>query len=631
MILDNLRISRKLTIGFAAVVLTVVGVGAASYASLQSLETSRRQADRAQQLVAAVEGAKFFLARQENSYRGFLLSGQDYYVERIERHRGNFKKQLAAASVLGDAKEKAQLKDVEAAADRWHSQVVEAGRLLAADPATHAQAVAMVGPDALADELITPAEDGIEAVFNANTKRLQTLAAHQATVTRNAYLSLAGGIGLGVLIALILAGLLSRAIATPVTALTNAMRKLAGGDFTAEVPARGRKDEVGLMAEAVAVFKEAGVEKLRLEGLTAEQRKAAEAERASNEAARASAAAELAKVVAALGLGLDRLSAGDLTHRISESFPDSYRKLRDDFNDAMGHLQNAMSVVVGNVRAIRAGSGEIASAADQLSHRTEQQAASLEETAAALEQITATMKKSASGATECAGVVQSARGEAQSSGTVVAEAVAAMSEIERSAKEISSIIGVIDEIAFQTNLLALNAGVEAARAGEAGKGFAVVASEVRALAQRSADAAKEIKTLIATSSSQVGKGVDLVGQTGASLDRIIQRVTQINGLVTDMAASAQEQARGIAEVNTAVVQMDQLTQQNAAMVEESTAASHKLRGDADMLDNSISRFDVGGGAAASTAANTQQRPARSTPMLKTVGSAAKPSEEWEDF
>jgi methyl-accepting chemotaxis protein len=644
MILDNLRISRKLTLGFAAVVLTLIGMGGWTFYTLDMLGQARAEAARAAEVTARLEEAKFFLARQENSYRGYLLSADPYYLERIAKHRGNFKKRLAAATELVTDEPSAvkTLQDVGAAADAWHAQVVETGQVLAADPLTRQQAVDMVGPDGAADGLIAPAEDGIEALFEVKSKEGEALEARQAEVTRTAYLTLAGCILLAALIAAGLGMLLTRAIARPVTQLTEAMRKLAAGDYTAEVPAQGRRDELGLMSDAVTVFKDAGIEKLRLEGLTAEQRKAADEERARNEAAKARAAQELADVVAALGTGLERLSVGDLTHRIDRAFPDQYEKLKADFNEAMGQLETAMAVVLGNVRGIRSGSGEIATAADHLSRRTEQQAANLEETAAALDEITATVRKSAEGATECAKVVQEARSDAQSSGTVVAEAVAAMGEIEKSAGEIGSIIGVIDEIAFQTNLLALNAGVEAARAGEAGKGFAVVAMEVRALAQRSAEAAKEIKTLISASSQHVGRGVELVDRTGSFIERIVDRVAQIDGLVTEIAAGAQEQSKGIAEVNNAVNQMDQLTQQNAAMVEESTAASHALSQEADVLDRSVARFKVSGKPAAAAPVAPAAAPQRTVPAMKTVGtgsaavrkpqpSATAAEDNWEEF
>jgi len=639
MLLDNLRISRKLTVGFAAVVLTLVGMGGWTFYTLNTLGAARAQTAKANEVIATLEQAKFYLARQENSYRGYLLSRDMYYMERVAKHRGNFKKRLEAGSaLLADRPEDQKvLQGVGVAADKWHDQVVVAGKVLADDPLTLQQAVDMVGPDGAADGLIAPAEDGIEALYEATNKRMETLVARQAAVTRTAYITLAACIGLAVLIATALGVLLTRAIARPVTALTEAMRKLASGDYTVEVPAQGRRDELGLMSDAVSVFKDAGVEKLRLEGLTAEQRKAADEERARNEAAKAKAAAELSAVVAALGEGLERLSAGDLRHRIEIAFPAEYEKLKADFNGAIGQLESAMAVVLGNVRAIRAGSSEMATAADHLSRRTEQQAANLEETAAALEEITATVKASASSATQCAGVVQAAREDAQSSGSVVSEAVAAMSEIETSAKEISNIIGVIDEIAFQTNLLALNAGVEAARAGEAGRGFAVVASEVRALAQRSADAAKEIKTLISTSSAQVGRGVALVDQTGEFLQRIVERVAQIDTLVSEIATGAQEQSRGIAEVNTAVSQMDQLTQQNAAMVEESTAASHALSHEADVLDSSVTRFQVS--AVVESKAPPARKPQQTVTAMKTSGAggaARKPApapeaDSWEEF
>ncbi|KAK0350687.1 hypothetical protein LTR94_028022, partial [Friedmanniomyces endolithicus] len=321
-----------------------------------------------------------------------------------------------------------------------------------------------------------------------------------------------------------------------------------------------------------------------------------EQERAAREAEKAAEAEADRVTIEALGRGLAAMADGDLTYRIETEFAPKAAQLKTDFNAAIAQLQQALSVVVGNIAGIRSGAGEISQAADDLSRRTEQQAAGLEETAAALDEITATVNKTASGARQASDVVQAAKGDAETSGVIVRDAVQAMQAIEGSSDQISQIIGVIDEIAFQTNLLALNAGVEAARAGEAGRGFAVVASEVRALAQRSAEAAKEIKTLISTSSTQVGSGVKLVGQTGEALQRIVDRVAEIDGLVSEIAASAQEQAIGLAEVNTAVNQMDQVTQQNAAMVEQSTAASHSLAQEAQSLQASVARFKVGSAA-----------------------------------
>jgi methyl-accepting chemotaxis protein len=251
-----------------------------------------------------------------------------------------------------------------------------------------------------------------------------------------------------------------------------------------------------------------------------------------------------------------------------------------------------MSAVSGNTQAIRAGAGEISTAADDLSRRTEHQASSLEETAAALEQITVTVKKTAEGAKHARDIVSAAKVDADKSGEVVREATAAMTGIDKSSKQISEIIGVIDEIAFQTNLLALNAGVEAARAGDAGRGFAVVASEVRALAQRSAEAAKQIKGLISASTAQVDQGVRLVTKTGEALGRIVAQVVEINAVITDIAASAQEQSTGLEQVNTAVNEMDQVTQKNASLVEEMTAAAHGLAGKSEELAGLVARYQI---------------------------------------
>jgi methyl-accepting chemotaxis protein len=327
-----------------------------------------------------------------------------------------------------------------------------------------------------------------------------------------------------------------------------------------------------------------------------------EEERARLQAAREAAERSQAAVMGALGQALSRLSARDLNSRITIEVGPEFQALKDDFNNAVSALEAAIKAVSESTESVAGGVDQIGAAADDLSRRTEQQAANLEQTAAALEQITATVQKSAEGARQASQVVATAKAQAQRSAEVMEQAQGAMGAIESSAQQISQIIGVIDEIAFQTNLLALNAGVEAARAGDAGKGFAVVASEVRALAQRSADAAKEIKTLISTSAEQVERGVALVGQTGEALGGIVGQVADIDGLVTEIAASAQEQATGLHQVNTAVNQMDQLTQQNAAMVEQTTAATHTLRAQASDLGELVGGFAVSADAAAAKAA-----------------------------
>ncbi len=361
---------------------------------------------------------------------------------------------------------------------------------------------------------------------------------------------------------------------------------------------------------------------------------AVEAERARVQALQARAALEQTEVLTATGRGLTALADGDLLFRIHEDFPGQYAALKSDFNTAMGKLEDAMAIISRSAAEMQSGSGEMSQAADDLSRRTEQQAATLEETAAALDQITATVRLTADGARRADVVVTGARQDAETSGQVVTRAVVAMGDIEQSANQITQIIGVIDEIAFQTSLLALNAGVEAARAGDAGRGFAVVASEVRALAQRSAGAAKEIKALISASTSQVRDGVGLVGQTGEALAGIVSRVAEIAGLIGEISASAHEQSTALGEVNTAVNRMDQTTQQNAAMVEQSTAASHNLSNEARQLAQLVGRFRTGpaaaSGAPADSAAVTRfPAPRRAGRAALAAAPASQP--EWEEF
>ncbi|SFE08867.1 methyl-accepting chemotaxis protein [Roseivivax sediminis] len=350
------------------------------------------------------------------------------------------------------------------------------------------------------------------------------------------------------------------------------------------------------------------------------------------------AEAERITVVDKLRIALSNLSDGDLTARIEDPFAPNYEDLRVDFNAAMDKLETALVEILDSASNIRNETGDISNTADSLSKRTESTAATLEQTAAALDMLTNSVRHTADGATQADKAVSAARVNAEESGGVVVETVAAMDQIASSSEEITSIIKVIDDIAFQTNLLALNAGVEAARAGDAGRGFAVVASEVRALAQRSSDAAREIKELIAESGSQVQKGVDLVGRTGKALQQIANSVTEISTLVSDIAGSAQQQSINLEEINGSVTNLDQSTQQVAARLEETTAASEALRNDAVLLVDTLARFKLRGDV---SDARKVQAPTplperavagtRATSTAPTFEPTPQATEKWADF
>ncbi|MDE2405376.1 MAG: methyl-accepting chemotaxis protein [Sphingomonadales bacterium] len=413
------------------------------------------------------------------------------------------------------------------------------------------------------------------------------------------------------------ASLAADRIAGPIVAMVESFEALAAGDTARPVPHTDQADCVGRLARCMATFR---------------------ANRIENDEARA----DQHKVVDALSRALRALSENVLDCRIEQPLPGAYEALRVDFNAAVGSLSGAIGSVRASADAVLSGSDEIRAASDDLSRRNEQQAASLEETAAAMSRVTEGVKDTAKSAVEVKRSIGDAHREASEGGAVVARAVEAMAGIERSAQEINQIIGVIDGIAFQTNLLALNAGVEAARAGDAGKGFAVVANEVRALAQRSADAAKDIKALITTSTEQVASGVTLVGETGTLLSRIVSRVGEITDLITGIAESAETQAESLDHVNTAVVEMDRVTQKNAAMVEQATAASRSLAEEAREMHGVVARFRTGPqGQARAVApaprvtASVPAAHARAVPPPSPVTSGALAlqvaGDDWSDF
>jgi methyl-accepting chemotaxis protein len=458
--------------------------------------------------------------------------------------------------------------------------------------------------------------------------------------TRFVYISTIAGVLFAVAIALGAAWLSLRRVTRPITDITASMNALASGDTQMAIPHAGRHDEIGEMAAAVAIFRDNALERQRLERETEANRSMSERERIAREEQKAREAAEVSFAVDGLAQGLKSLSNGDMTVRLEQPFAGQLDQLRVNFNESVGKLQTALRSVGENARMIDAGANEIRSAAEDLSKRTEQQAASVEETAAALEQVTTAVKDSAVRAGEAGKLVDQTRAGAERSGDIVRQAVAAMQAIESSSSEITNIIGVIDDIAFQTNLLALNAGVEAARAGEAGKGFAVVAQEVRELAQRSANAAREIKALITASGDKVRDGVSLVGQTGKALEAIVSEVQLINQNVASIVVSTREQSTGLTEINTSVNQMDQGTQQNAAMVEQTTAASHSLASQAAALNGLLAQFRLGEAAGAPRAATTASRPsasparalgARIASAFGSGASAAAVKQEWSEF
>ncbi|MCJ8520332.1 methyl-accepting chemotaxis protein [Pseudorhizobium tarimense] len=415
------------------------------------------------------------------------------------------------------------------------------------------------------------------------------LSAEVSSTIQFAVVGMLIGIAVAVVLALTIA---QKGITGPMARLRERMASLAAGETRAGIDGLDRKDEIGQMAEAVEVFRHNAIERTRLEQEADDNRSLSEKERIEREAAKAREVADVKFAVDHIAQALSHLSNGNVSYRIEHPFTAALDGVRNDFNASASKLQSALEQVAENARSIQAGSAEIKAAADDLAKRTEQQAASVEETAAALEEITTAVKDAARRAQEAGALVARTRKGAEVSGTVVQNAVRAMEQIENSSGEIGNIIGVIDEIAFQTNLLALNAGVEAARAGDAGKGFAVVAQEVRELAQRSANAAKEIKALIKASNEQVQNGVRLVGETGKALTTIVSEVQEINRNVNAIVESAQEQSSGLQQINTAVNTMDQDTQKNAAMVEEQTAASHGLARDAASLNELLAQFKL---------------------------------------
>jgi methyl-accepting chemotaxis protein len=478
--------------------------------------------------------------------------------------------------------------------------------------------------DAIAtlSKMVAPAEAGVQAALkqfheaaDQNSTKKETFIQTTSSTITWIVVGLAAFLVVG--LAILAYAIVQRGVVRPITAMTGAMREPASGNFDVVLPGLGRKDEIGDIAGAVEDFKVKASEKAQLEADETFRRQKTEAEAQAKVAEeRAALAEEQAQVVQSLGEGLKSLSAGDLTFRLSD-FPEAYKQIRDDFNTAISGLQETIQAIALATREVASTAAEISTSTTDLSQRTEEQAAGLEETSASMEQISATVKKNAENAQQANAFTTSTREVADRGGAVVAQTVSAMARIEESSGKISDIISVIDEIARQTNLLALNAAVEAARAGEAGRGFAVVASEVRSLAQRSSQAAKDIKDLITNSTGQVKEGVELVNRAGGALTEIVESIKKVAEIVSEIASASAEQSTGIDQVNTALTQMDEMTQQNSALVEENAASAKSLEQQSADMDERVSFFKLGESAPVSApskvVALASKRPAAAAP------------------
>ncbi|BCK77438.1 methyl-accepting chemotaxis protein [Acetobacter aceti NRIC 0242] len=385
---------------------------------------------------------------------------------------------------------------------------------------------------------------------------------------------------------------LVQTMVAPFEKIVSATEQIASGDLDATIPYQQAKDCIGRLAKALTCFRDQALENVRRHQGALEQSQAAAAKQKEFAAKSNEMQQRTEKLMGELMKGMKRLSSGDLSFRYAEAFLPEYEMFREDFNAVAERFSSTIGRAASSASTIADSCSEIALASDDLARRTEHQAGSLGEIASAVNTLTQRVQKTAQDAMDARKATGGAREQASESASVVQSAVKAMHEIEESSTKVADILGVMDEIAFQTNLLALNAGVEAARAGEAGRGFAVVATEVRSLAQRSAVSAKNIKELIALSSRQVSTGVTLVSQTGVALSKISENVETISEIIDSISSSAQEQADNLGRINGSLGEMDQATQQNAAMVEETTAASHSLTHEVQDLAKAVSEFSI---------------------------------------
>ncbi|MFO6445503.1 methyl-accepting chemotaxis protein [Erythrobacter sp. NE805] len=564
--LDRLNIPRRLGFAFVALNVVAAAVMVACGVSLAMISSVTARNSESQDILADVLALETALLRQNSQLRGFLVTADTSYLKSYYEGRDDYDKASAALEKqLADPRLVDLVKQSRAETLKWRADwgdkyvaVVKAGNRDGAQ-----EAIRQAGKKVLISAAVNPLRDIRDAQHAAIAEQSE----RQETVITWAWIALGAGAAILMGLALVLSRSLANSIAKPIAALTRAVTDLSRGQNAIDIPGTERSDELGAMAEAMLVFRDAAVERQR-------------------------AVAEREEAVARLGRNLAAVAHSDLTVRLTD-MPPAFQSLANDFNDAMARLCEAMGTVNESIGAINLTSGEIEHAMTDLASRSEDQASRLQLSSTTMASLTANIEENAHLAVGVSGSMRTAREEAESGGEVVGRAIQAMGKIETATVEISEITAMIDNIAFQTNLLALNAGVEAARAGEAGKGFSVVASEVRALSMRATEAANEIKKRIEAVGAHVQTGVSLVNETGTALQTINARVAEVTEAVSRIAEAVSEQSMQLRRVSETIGAMDKMTQQNAAMVEETNAATKNLNHEARQLAQTFAAFRIG--------------------------------------
>ncbi len=629
----HLTISLRVTAAFVLILAILIAVAGLAWRNVQFLEQAQRDTAQSFVMLDALAELGQAMSDQETAVRGFALSNDETHLDSVKTARDATTVLLERLMRLtdGDTAQRERLDQIAGRILEWQRKFIDT-----VVPRLKNETQREPALRTLRSPLSKGQMEEIRIVLDEmrDQERGALAARNQAQDDAFAQLLQISAIGLGVLVLVIVlaVAMIRRTVVRPVQGMTATMRGLAGGDLEVAVTGAEYSDEVGEMARALQVFKDGMIARRDAEAEVERQRLESDKRRQAREAQERAAAAEIADLVGAVAAGdiarrlsvqgkeglylaiaeginrlagaveamigelgsvLDAMADGRLDRRITGNYDGAFGRLKDDTNRMAERLSQIVTRLGAAAGQVRSAADEISAGSQDLASRTESQAASIEQTAASMHEVTTTVKQNADNAQAANQLAVAARDTAEKGGSVVAEAVSAVTQIEQSAQKISDIVGLIDEIAFQTNLLALNASVEAARAGEAGKGFAVVAQEVRALAQRSANASKDIKALISASNAQVKTGADLVGRTGASLAEIVVAIKKVSDIVAEIAAASREQATGLEQINTAVAGMDEMTQRNAALVEETTAAAQALNGQAIELADAVGFFRTG--------------------------------------